>query len=838
MGRDKIEKLWSLIENNYLASDKEALQDSFARHLEYTQSKTRYTTEAFDSYKSCAHVVRDRLMERWNDTNQTYFNDNVKRVYYLSLEFLLGRALSNALLNLGILPEMERALADFGLSHTDLSEIEPDAGLGNGGLGRLAACFLDSMATLQLPGEGYGIRYDYGIFEQKIVNGYQTELPENWLRYGYPFEIIRPEYQYTIHFYGNVSQYQDDQGSLRNDWLNTEKVMALAHDIPIPGYQNDTVNTVRLWSAKSTREFELAEFNIGDYVGAVEGKINSEIISSVLYPKDDIPAGKELRLKQEYFFVSATIQDIIRRHKVKNPSVLNMPDKVAIQLNDTHPALSIAELMRIFVDVEKIGWDKAWELCVPIFAYTNHTMMSEALELWPVDLLSNLLPRHLQIIYEINHRFLNNIRQIYPNEEDKHKRMSIVQELPQKAIRMANLAIIGSHKVNGVSHLHTELIKQKLFADFHDLWPEKFTSKTNGITQRRWLKLANPRLAGLISDTVGENWITDLYELEKLEPYAADASFGEAWQKVKLENKKDLALYIKKQNGIEVNPYSMFDIQIKRIHEYKRQLMNVLHILHLYRQIKNNPTTPIVPRTFIFSGKAAPGYYMAKLIIKLINDVALKINNDPETRDKIKVVFLANYCVSLAQQIFPAADLSEQISTAGMEASGTGNMKFTLNGALTIGTLDGANIEIKEEVGDDNIFIFGLDADQVRDLKTSGYNPLGYLNHSPELHDVLRMLVDGEFSAHKEDLYKPIIESLLYQGDNYMVIADYQSYCNCQQKVASLFQNQAMWTQKSIINTAHVGKFSSDRTIQEYADEVWGVKPVKPKIKQGRKSMK
>ncbi|MGA1868003.1 MAG: glycogen/starch/alpha-glucan phosphorylase [bacterium] len=823
------EKLWALIETDYLGYDKKALQRSFANHLEYTQSKTRYTTEALDCYKSAAYAVKDRLMERWNDANQTYYDKNAKRVYYLSMEFLMGRALNNALLNLGILKEMEEALKEFGYSLEDLSKLEVDAGLGNGGLGRLAACFLDSLATLQIPGEGYGIRYDYGIFEQEIRDGYQVEKPENWLRAGYPWEIMRPEYQYTIHFHGNVKNYKDDMGNVVYEWVNTEKVYALAYDIPIPGYKSPTVNTLRLWSAKATQEFELSEFNMGDYIGAVQSKIKSETISSVLYPKDDILPGKELRLKQEYFFVSATIQDIIRRHKVKNPSVLNLHEKVAIQLNDTHPALVIAELMRFLVDIEKIGWAQAWEICVHTCAYTNHTMMPEALELWPVSIMESLLPRHMQIIYEINRQFLENVSQQYPHDPGKIGRMSIIQEYPGKAVRMSHLAIVGSHAVNGVSALHTELVKKKLFLDFSQLWPKKFINITNGITQRRWLLLANPSLSQLITNTIGEKWITDLRELKQLIPWAAKKDFQKSWHTIKHKNKEILAAYIKEHNGITVNPHSLFDVQVKRIHEYKRQLLNVLNILRLYTAIKEKRIPDCVPRTFIFAGKAAPSYYKAKLIIKLINSVATMVNNDPAIEDRIKVVFLSNYCVSLAQKIIPSADLSEQISTAGMEASGTGNMKFALNGALTIGTLDGANIEMREEIGYDNIFIFGLNAEGVKNLRECGYASIDWYNKNQELKAVIDMISSGMLNPGQPDLFKPITDSLLYGGDPFFILADFQAYVMCQERVSSLYQDQDAWNKMSILNLANMGKFSSDRTIKEYTEKIWHAKPVKAK---------
>ncbi|OQA18920.1 MAG: Maltodextrin phosphorylase [bacterium ADurb.Bin363] len=814
------ENFWKMIEESYLGIDMEGLKKSFASHLEYSQAKTRYTATDFDFYKSLAYSIKDRLMERWNDTQISYYKNNSKRVFYLSMEFLMGRALGNNLINLGMDEECYKALYELGYKLEDLCELEPDAGLGNGGLGRLAACFLDSMATLQLPASGYGIRYEYGIFEQKIVNGYQIEKPDNWLRYGNPWEIVRPEYIYPIEFYGNVNE--------NKEWVNTHKVIALAYDMPVAGYKNETVNTLRLWSSKAPEEFALECFNKGDYIKAVQEKIITENISKVLYPKDDIEPGRELRLKQEFFFVSATLQDILRRYKVNNKNFDNFSDKIAIQLNDTHPAIAIPELIRLLVDSENVPVEKAWDICVKTFAYTNHTILPEALEKWPTELLGKLLPRHLQIIYEINHRFLQKIEELYPGDTDRIRRMSIIEEEPVKSVRMAYLAIVGSHSINGVAALHSEIIKNKLFKDFYEIWPEKFNNKTNGITQRRWLKLCNPGLSDLISRHIGEEWTTDLYELKKLIPLSEDKKFQSIWKKIKEENKKELARYIKKHNKIEININSIFDCQIKRLHEYKRQLLNVFHIITLYNRIKKSPGGDFIPRTFIFGAKAAPGYYMAKLIIKLINSVADVVNNDPAVGDKLKVVFLENYSVSLAEKIFPAADLSEQISTAGMEASGTGNMKFALNGALTIGTLDGANIEIKEEVGEENIFIFGLKAEEVSVLRDKGYNPWDYYNSNSELKEVMNMIGEGHFSSEDKDLFKPLLDSLLQGGDYFMLLPDYASYVECQEKVSEAFRNQDEWTRKSILNTANTGKFSSDRTIKEYASEIWGVEPVKP----------
>lgn len=802
------------------------LKLSFLNHLNYSLAKDEYSATPRDYYKSLALTLRDGLIERWIATQQTYYKKDPKKIYYLSLEFLIGRTLGNAIMNLGLNGSIAQVMNELGYNLEELEEIEFDAGLGNGGLGRLAACFMDSMATLELPAYGYGIRYEYGIFLQRIGDGYQVEAPDHWLAYGNPWEIERPEFLFTVKFYGNVNQYVDENGVFRNDWVDTKEVMAMAYDTPIPGYGNNTVNNMRLWSAKSTSEFDFDYFNHGDYAGAVSDKAHSEIISKVLYPSDNISQGKELRLKQEYFFVSATLQDIIRRYKKNHPEGFDkVPDKVAIQLNDTHPAVAIPELMRILVDIERIDWEKAWDITVKVFGYTNHTILPEALEKWSVGLFGYVLPRHLQIIYEINHRFLEDVRKIYQGDNDRLIRMSIIEEDSEKRVRMANLAIIGSHSVNGVSALHTEILKNEIFKDFYEMWPGRFNSKTNGITQRRWLKLCNPGLSKLISKYIGEGWDKDLFELKKLIPLADDKVFQKEWQEVKRKNKERLAKYIKRKNNIEANVDSLFDCHVKRFHEYKRQLLNVLHVITLYNRIKANPNSDFVPRTVIFAGKAAPSYYMAKLIIKLINSVADVANNDRDIGDRLKVVFLANYCVSNAEKITPGADLSEQISTAGTEASGTGNMKFALNGALTIGTLDGANIEIKEEVGDENIFIFGLKAEEIRDLRRSGYNPRYYYNSNPELKLAIDMIANGFFSGSQPQLFKPITDSLL-DYDYYMLLADFASYVRCQEEVSEVYKDREKWTKMSILNAANMGKFSSDRTIKEYADEVWNIKPV------------
>lgn len=821
------DKELSYTSNNLPCDSIEAIQKSLANHMEYSLAKDKYSATEHDCYESLALLVRDRLVRKWIETQQAYYKYDAKRIYYLSLEFLIGRSLGNSLINIGLYENAYKSLAEMGYNLENFREIEWDAGLGNGGLGRLAACFMDSMATLQLPAYGYGIRYEYGIFFQQIINGYQVEVPDNWLRYGNPWEFGRPEYLYPVKFYGSVRQYHDEKKNLKNEWIDAEETMAMAYDTPVPGYENNTVNTLRLWAAKSTREFNLDYFNHGDYGLAVAEKDHSELISKVLYPKDDVFKGKELRLKQEYFFVSASLQDIVRRYKKAHDTFDMFTDKVAIQLNDTHPSIAIAELMRILVDIEGMNWDRAWDITVETFGYTNHTILPEALEKWPVSLIEHVLPRHIQIIYEINRRFLDTISKIYPEDGSRLSRMSIIEEGPEKRVRMSHLAIVGCHSINGVAALHSEILKNEVFRDFYELWPEKFNNKTNGITQRRWLKLCNPRLASLIDSRIGKSWTTNLYELKKLIPLADDPSFQKEWRQVKKANKEFLAEYIFKHNKIKINTDSLFDCHVKRMHEYKRQLLNVLHVVTLYNRILAGTDKSDVPRTVIFGGKAAPGYYMAKQIIKLINSVAEVVNSDPRVGDKLKIVFLRNYCVSNAEKIIPAADLSEQISTAGTEASGTGNMKFALNGALTIGTLDGANIEIKEEVGDENIFIFGLAADMISEIRSSGYDPWHYYNSNDELKQVIDMINSGFFSRKEPDMFKPIIDLLLTHNDYYMLMADYESYIKCQEYVSGTYKNSNSWTRMSILNTANMGKFSSDRTINEYAKDIWKVEPVR-----------
>ncbi|MEA3488779.1 MAG: glycogen/starch/alpha-glucan phosphorylase [Candidatus Omnitrophota bacterium] len=800
----------------------EELKSAFMHNRRYSLAKDLYTATDYDNYKSIAMAIRDRLIERWILTQQRYHDENCKRVYYLSLEFLPGRLLGNNVINSDLEEESRKSMEEFGYSLEDLYEQEVDPGLGNGGLGRLAACFLDSMATLGIPAAGYGIRYDYGIFNQKIVNGYQVELPDEWLRLGNPWEFERPEVTLKVHFYGKTVKRTDRQGRFRVDWVDTSDVLAIAHDIPVPGYRNGVVNNLRLWSARSTEEFDFEYFNDGDYIKACQQKILSENISRVLYPSDNVYKGLELRLKQEYFFTSASMQDIIRRFEMHNDDFRAFPDKVAIQLNDTHPAIAIVELMRILVDEKKLEWEAAWDITVRTFAYTNHTIMPEAMESWPISLFGKLFPRHLELIYEINMRFLREVTKHYPHDLERLPRMSLIEEGPQRKIRMSHLCIVGSHSVNGVSRLHTELLKTTLFRDFSEFYPRKFNAKTNGITQRRWLKKANPLLSGLITGTIGDGWVTDLMKLRELEPFASDRAFMEKWRAVKKENKLRLAKFVQEKTMTAIDPDSIFDVQIKRIHEYKRQVLFAFYLIAQYIRIKNSPDKDFVPRTAIISGKAAPGYVMAKLIIKFINNIADVINKDPDVRDKLKVVFLENYRVSLAERIFPASDLSEQISTAGREASGTGNMKFMLNGAATIGTWDGANIEIAEEVGADNIFVFGLKTHEIAHLKEQGYRPKEYLQRNPLLDEAFRLVKEDFFSQFEFGIFKPLCDSLLWH-DQFMVFADFEDYLYTQDRVSDAFRDTVGWTRRSIINTACSGKFSSDRTVREYADEIWKV---------------
>ncbi len=801
-------------------NDKDAFKAAFFHHLQSSLGKDNFSATDYDKYLALALAVRDKLIEKWIQTQHIYYKVDAKRVYYLSMEFLMGRSLGNSLLNLQMEEVVAKAIDEMGMNMEHLRETELEAALGNGGLGRLAACFLDSMATLELPAYGYGIRYDYGMFHQTINEGFQQEHPDNWLRLTNPWEIARPEYTVEVQFKGRVVTRKDVHGHLLFDWVETEKVLASPYDTPIPGYGNNTVNTLRLWSAKSADDFGLHYFNSGDYIEASKDIALAESISKVLYPNDTSMNGKELRLKQQYFLCAATLQDVIRRHKKMHKDCSNLAEKASLQLNDTHPALSIAEMMRILVDEEQIHWEPAWEITTAVFSYTNHTLLPEALEKWSVDLLGKLLPRHLQIIFEINYRFMKQVSWKYPGEVERLKRMSLIEEGEERSVRMAFLAIIGSHSVNGVAELHTELIKSHLVKDFYDLTPEKFNNKTNGITPRRWLRKSNRLLSNLISEKIGDGWVKDFSQIKKVEKFSEDAAFIRRWQEIKLENKQRLADFILQSEGIEVNPQGIFDVQIKRIHEYKRQLLNILHVIHLYNEIKAGKGASIQPRTYLFAGKAAPGYHVAKLIIKFINSVADVVNADPDSRGILKVVYLENYRVSLAERIFPASDLSEQISTAGKEASGTGNMKFAINGALTIGTLDGANIEILEEVGKENIFIFGLTADEVMQKKAAGYNPLEYIDKDPNLMAVMELLRTGYFCPEDPNLFNPLIDGLILK-DEWMLMADFGAYLACQRKVAESYADYDGWTRKAILNLARMGKFSSDRTIGQYNEEIW-----------------
>ena len=809
---------------DYLGLDVPSLKRSLVNRLVYSVGKDPVTATPRNWYQAVAYTVRDRLIERWTATMRTYYRKDVKRVYYLSMEFLIGRTLTNSLLNMGIRDECEQALYELGLDLEQLRELEDDAALGNGGLGRLAACFLDSMATLRLPGYGYGIRYDYGMFNQRIEDGAQVEHPDSWLRYGNPWEFPRPEVLYPVKFYGEAAEFVNEHGRLCHHWVNTQQVMALAYDTPIPGFATNTVNNMRLWSAKSTRDFDLQYFNEGNYIKAVEQKNESENISRVLYPDDTTTMGRELRLKQEYFFVSASLQDILDRFCRQHPDWNDLPNKVAIQLNDTHPSIAIVELMRLLLDEHALDWDHAWDLTRRTCAYTNHTLMPEALETWPIDLMHRVLPRHLQLIYEINHRMLKRVAVTFPGDVERLRRMSLIDEGGERRVRMAHLAFAGSHKVNGVSAIHTELMKQTTMADFHALDPDKIINITNGITPRRWLHQANPDLARLISQHIGRSWVGDLSHLERLESFAGDAEFLRAFRTVKLGNKQRLAALIRNNLGVDVDVASMFDVQIKRIHEYKRQLLNVLHVVTLYNRLRDGHGE-ITPRTVIISGKAAPGYSIAKLIIRLINDVADVVNHDPAIGGRLKVVFIPNYNVTTAADVIPGADLSEQISTAGTEASGTGNMKLALNGALTIGTLDGANIEIREKVGSENIFIFGHTAQQVLELRRGGYDPAPYYRNDPELKRALDMIGEGYFSPDSPHRFGVLRDALL-TGDRFMLLADYRAYVDCQTEAAAQFRDPDEWARRAVLNIARLSAFSSDRAIHEYAERIWRVGPV------------
>ena len=800
----------------------EALKHSIAYKLMFVVGKDPSIANQHDWLNATLFAVRDRMVERWLRSTRAQFSQDVRQVYYLSMEFLLGRTLSNALMAMGVYDETKQALDEMGLDLEELIDEEIDPGLGNGGLGRLAACFLDSMATLALPARGYGIRYEYGMFKQNIVNGQQAESPDNWLEYGNAWEFVRHNTRYRVRFGGRIQQ----EGN-RARWLETEEVLALAFDQIIPGFDTDATNTLRLWSARASSEINFGKFNQGFYFAAVEDKNHSENVSRVLYPDDSTYSGRELRLRQEYFLVSATVQDILHHHWQTHHTLENLAEKIAIHLNDTHPVLSIPELMRLLIDDHKFTWEKAWSIVVQVFSYTNHTLMSEALETWPVDMLGKILPRHLQLIFQINDHFLKDVKEQYPNDDALLSRVSIIDETNGRRVRMAWLAVIASHKVNGVSELHSELMVQSLFADFARLFPNRFCNKTNGVTPRRWLALANQPLSKVLDENIGQRWRTDLSQLNELLAHIDYPTFIRDVQQAKLHNKKQLAVYVAQKLNVVLDPNALFDVQIKRIHEYKRQLLNVLHVITHYNRILQDPENDWTPRVKIFAGKAASAYYNAKQIIHLINDVAKVINNDERIKGKLKVVFIPNYGVSLAQMIIPAADLSEQISTAGTEASGTSNMKFALNGALTIGTLDGANVEMLKHVGEENIFIFGNTTEQVEALRNNGYNPRQIYEQDPELNQALTQIATGAFSPEDPRRYASLFDSLVNFGDHYQLLADYRSYIDTQDKVDELYKTPIEWTHRAVMNIANMGYFSSDRTIQEYADEIWNIKAVK-----------
>jgi starch phosphorylase len=811
-------------ESQYFPTTAEGIKKNIFHHVMSFQGRDPQRADESDIYKAVAYTLRDIMVEKWIKTQKASYAKGKKRVYYLSLEFLIGRSLTNSLINTGLYDEVRKAIEELGFDMNMLREEEEDAALGNGGLGRLAACFMDSIATLKIPAYGYGILYEYGLFNQQLIDGYQVESPDNWMRYGSPWVFERHLPFFSVHFYGRVSTYQDVNGNYRSQWIETEEVMALPCDILVPGYQNDHVINMRLWAARASRDLDLSFFGMGDYIGAVQNKVRSETISKVLYPADHNLAGQELRLKQQYFFVAATLQDIMRRYKKKHSDFSTFSDIIAVQLNDTHPSIAIPELMRLLLDVEGLSWEAAWDVTTKTFAYTNHTLMPEALEKWSVVLLARVLPRHLEIIYEINRRFLEQVALAYPGDIRRLRAMSIIEEGNVKKVCMAHLAIVGSHSVNGVARLHTRLLKEKTFADFHHFFPGRFNSKTNGITPRRWLLKANPFLAELISSKIGSGWVTDLDQLRGLEPFADDRDFQGEWRAIKRANKERLGELIYRKCGVEVDPDSMFDVQVKRIHEYKRQLLNCLHVIALYHKILRRPELDLVPRTVIFAGKAAPSYWKAKLVIKLITSIAEIVNNDPRLEKRLRVVFLPNYNVSQAEVIMPAADLSEQISTAGTEASGTGNMKFSLNGALTIGTLDGANIEILEEVGRENIFIFGMTAEEAEYEKLNiSRTPRAICRNHAEIDQIVESLRNGSFSQGDRDLFRPLIDSLLDEHDPYLLLLDLESYLACQDRVNEAFLDTVAWTRMSILNVARMGKFSTDRTIKEYAREIWGV---------------
>ncbi len=804
----------------------DALAQSFLDNLFFVQGRSRERATVNDLYMALAHTVRDRLVERWISTVLNYRAQDVRVVCYLSAEFLTGPHLANNLINLGIYEDAEEAMRKLGLDLNTLIEQEAEPGLGNGGLGRLASCFMDSLATLDIPAIGYGICYEYGIFNQEIRDGWQVETADKWLRLGNPWALERPEDAFEVGMGGHTERYADAQGQFRVRWIPQKMVRGVPHDTPILGYRTNTANTMRLWSAQAVESFDFETFNTGDFFGAVAEKVSSENISKILYPNDEEIQGKQLRLAQQFFFVSCSLQHIVQIQKNAQRPLADLHRSFAIQMNDTHPAIAVAELMRLLVDENAVDWDTAWNVTTHALGYTNHTLLPEALEHWPLGLFSSLLPRHIEIIDEINRRHLEAVRAKFPGDEGRVQRLSLIAENGERYVRMAHLAAVGSHAINGVAELHTQLLKTEVLRDFYDLSPEKFSNKTNGVTPRRWMVLSNPRLAALLSARLGHGWVHDLEKLRRLESMADDPELMHDWRAIKQHNKQRLAGYIHDSLGITVDPESMFDVMVKRLHEYKRQHLKVLHILTLYKRIQHDPNADIQPQTFVFGGKAAPGYRMAKLIIKLIHSVASIIHGDPLVRGRLKIAFLPNYNVKLGQRVYPAADLSEQISLAGKEASGTGNMKFAMNGALTIGTLDGANIEIREEVGAENFFLFGLTAQEVEQRRAAGYNPREYYEGNGNLREVLDALAGGEFSHGDRALFEPLVQSLLTR-DDYMLLADYQSYIDCEDAVGTAWRDHDRWTRMSILNVARSGKFSSDRSIRDYCADIWKTWPVK-----------
>ncbi|MGC9450651.1 MAG: glycogen/starch/alpha-glucan phosphorylase [Oceanipulchritudo sp.] len=812
----------------------EDLKSSILNHLKFTLARDTETATQRDWWIATCHAVHDRVLERFIRTMAVHNERNVRRVYYLSLEYLMGRMLRNNIWNAGLYDVAKQALGELNLSLEDLEEQEDDMGLGNGGLGRLAACFLDSLATMEYPAVGYGIYYEFGMFRQKFVDNQQVERPDSWRKFGCPWEIVRAEYTKTVRLYGRVEMQFDSLGNPRPAWVDTREVNGLPYDIPICGYNVGTVNFLRLWEARASQDFDFDIFNRGGYADAVRDKAEAETISKVLYPNDSAEAGKELRLVQQYFFVSCSIQDIIRRWRKRNSEWSTFPEKATIQLNDTHPAITVAELMRILVDEEGLEWDHAWKITRKVCNYTNHTLMPEALEKWSVPLFEKVLPRHLQIIFEINRRFLEEeVEAKWPGEDRKKEKLSLIEESRPQQIRMAYLSVVGSGYVNGVAALHTELLKKDLFPEFDALYPGKIQNKTNGITPRRWLLACNPELSRLITEAIGDGWVSDLNQLRKLEPFARKKAFRDQFRAIKQANKEALAELVLRECGVEISPRAIFDVQIKRLHEYKRQHLNLLHILHLYRRLLHDPSFDMVPRVFFFGAKAAPGYHMAKVIIHAVNAVASTINSDDRIGGKLKVVFMPNYRVTLAEKMIPAADVSEQISTAGKEASGTGNMKFALNGALTIGTLDGANVEIREEVGDENIFIFGRTVQEVADLWSAGYNPFDRYFNDENLRALVDWIGSSYFTPRHHDALMPLKRSLLDGGDPYLVLEDFPSYVEAQEQIDTAYGDPDSWTRMAILNTARVGKFSSDRTIRQYAQEIWNLQPAEVPLNNG-----